>query len=127
MPDDGEKFPLSERILQAFTALSHWARIGESGCGKPLTWVKVVVLLLVVVLCPLFFLPIVLVRLAHTGRTGFRYGVAIRTTGHRVRVLQGRTADALGPVAARQRHRGGRVSPRSGRSPSSGPWWRQGP
>ncbi len=58
MPDDGEKFPLSERILQAFTALSHWARIGESGCGNPLTWVKVVVLLLVVVLCPLFFLPI---------------------------------------------------------------------
>ena len=80
MPDDGEKVPLSERILQAFTALSHWARIGESGCGNPLTWVKVVVLLLVVVLCPLFFLPIVLVRLAHTGRTGFRYGVAIRTT-----------------------------------------------
>jgi len=37
MPDDGEKFPLSERILQAFTALSHWTRIGESGCGNPLT------------------------------------------------------------------------------------------
>jgi hypothetical protein len=27
-------------------------------------------------------------------------------TGHRVRVLQGRTADAVGPVAAGQRHRG---------------------
>jgi hypothetical protein len=89
MPDDGEKFPLSERILQAFTALTHWASIGGSGtdgadrrrgCGNPLTWVKVVVVLLVVVLCPLFFLPFVLVRMAQMGRTGFRYGAAIRTT-----------------------------------------------
>lgn len=89
MPDDGEKFPLSERLLQAFTALSRWASIGGSGsdgtarrqgCGNPLTWVKLVVFLLVLVLCPLFFLPIVLVRLAQTGRTGFRYGVAIRTS-----------------------------------------------
>jgi hypothetical protein len=80
MPDDGEKFPFSERILQAFTALTRWASIGKSGCGNPLTWVKVVVMLLVFVLCPLFFLPIVLVRMAQTGRTGIRYGAAIRTS-----------------------------------------------
>jgi hypothetical protein len=79
MPDDGEKFPLSERLLQAFTALTRWASISGSGCGNPLTWIKVVVMLCVLVLCPLFFLPIVLVRLAQTGRTGFRYGAAIRT------------------------------------------------
>jgi hypothetical protein len=89
MPDDGEKSPLSERILRLFTALIHWASIGgsgtdgagrRSGCGNPLTWVKVVVILLVFLLCPLFFLPIVLVRMAQIGRTGIRYGAAIRTS-----------------------------------------------
>jgi hypothetical protein len=89
MPDDGERFPLSERLLQAFTALSRWASIGGSGpggadrrqgCGNPLTWVKLVVFFLVLVLCPPFFLPFVLVRLAQTGRTGFRYGAAVRVS-----------------------------------------------
>ena len=61
---------------------------------------------------------------------GVRPGVPVGT-GYRLRVLQGRTAYAVGPVAASQRHRGGRMrpdpEPSSGQSPSSKPWWRRDP
>ena len=94
MPDDGEKYPLSERLFlaynRAFTGLVRWATGGRpapgadgaarrQGCANPFILVKAVIVLLLIVLMPLFLLPMVLIRLAQVGQTGFRYGAAINS------------------------------------------------
>jgi hypothetical protein len=89
--DDEEKFPLPERIFLAFTAMSRWAgrgvAAGESpgsrvaarrrGCSNPLTLIRAVFFLLVLVLFPLFVLPMMVIRLAQVGRSGLRYGASV--------------------------------------------------
>lgn len=102
MPADSEKLPLTERLLYAFSAVSRWAGNGlasrpesdgaarRRGCAHPLTLVKVVVFLLVIVACPLFLLPMMLVRLAKVGQTGFRYGASVDiATGDQARWTHG--------------------------------------
>jgi hypothetical protein len=85
MPADAEKFPLPERIFLAYTAMSRWAGRGMAarpdgkrpGCAHPLTLIKGLIFLLVLVLLPLFMLPMLVVRLGQLGRTGFRYGASV--------------------------------------------------
>jgi hypothetical protein len=94
MPDDGEKYPLTERLFmaydRAFRAVARWATGGRSaadpdgaarrqGCANPFILVKAVIVLFVIVLMPLFMLPLVLVRLAQVGQTGFRGAAAINS------------------------------------------------
>jgi hypothetical protein len=100
MPSDGERTPLTERLLLAFSAVTRWAgqefatnpaadQPGQphrsrrprrrGGCANPITLFKIVVFLLVIVACPLFLLPLMLVRLAGVGRTGLRWGAAVDT------------------------------------------------
>jgi hypothetical protein len=88
MSADGERLSLTERLFAGFTGVSNWAGrdLDARGCAHPLTIVRVVVFLLVIVLCPLFLLPLMLVRLARVGRTGFRYGASVDiATGEQAR------------------------------------------
>jgi hypothetical protein len=89
MAADSDQLSPAERLIQAFATVTRWvskdlgsdARAGSGarprGCAHPLTLIKVVIFLVVVVACPVFLLPYVLVRAAQTGRTGFRYGASV--------------------------------------------------
>ncbi len=90
MPADDEKFPLPERLFLAFTAMLRWAArdlavrpdgtgrtVKRQGCLHPLTALRGLFFLLMLVLSPLFILPMLVVRLAQLGRTGFRYGASV--------------------------------------------------
>ena len=84
MPPDREKFPLPERIFLAFNAVTRWAASGSvtrpdspgsrRGCANPFALLKVLIFLVMILLFPLFVLPMMLVRLAGAGRRSFRYG-----------------------------------------------------
>jgi len=141
MPDDGEKFPLTERIFlgydRAFRGAARWATGGRSasgadgaarrqGCANPLILVKTVIVLVLIVLMPLFLLPMVLIRLAQVGQTGFRYGAAIRAShgtaarrGHGILPPLPDPAALSAGIATIASHD---PEPSSGQSPSSGPW-----
>jgi hypothetical protein len=90
MPPDREKFPLPERLFLAFNAVSRWATSGpvtspdspgsRRGCANPLALFKVLLFLLVILLFPLFVLPMMLVRLVESGRQSFRYGSSVDIT-----------------------------------------------
>jgi hypothetical protein len=79
----GEKFPLSDRMTNGFSAMVYWAMrdTGNSrnprGCSNPLGIVKNAFFVIFIILCPLFVLPLIFVRLAASGRTGFRYGASV--------------------------------------------------
>jgi hypothetical protein len=93
MPDDGEQYPLTERLFlaynRAFRGLARWVggrpapdtddAARRQGCANPLFLVKAVIMLVLIALMPLFLLPMILARLAQTGQTGFRYGAAIKS------------------------------------------------
>ena len=90
MPADREKFPLPERIFLVFTAVSRWATRGpitspdrpgsRRGCANPLALFKVLFFLVMILLLPIFVLPMMLVRLLGTSRQSFRYGSAVDIT-----------------------------------------------
>jgi len=90
MPADREKFPLPERLFLAYTAVSRWATGGSitspdspgsrRGCANPFALFKVVAFLLMILLLPIFILPMMLVRLLGSGRQSFRYGSSVDIT-----------------------------------------------
>jgi hypothetical protein len=128
VPADREKFPLPERIFLVFTAVSRWATSGSitspdsagsrRGCANPLALVKVLLFLLVILLFPLFILPMMLVRLLESGRHSFRWGSSVDVTagdearwGHGVlQAVPGDTVIRSGAVAIANRDPGFRVS-----------------
>jgi len=92
MPDDGEKAPLTERLWWGYTSVFRWITGGTSaqagsgdtarrqGCANPLILLKALIVLLLIALMPIFVLPMMLIRLAQVGQTGFRYGAAMKST-----------------------------------------------
>src|ERR1700722_18096180 len=105
MPPDREKFPLPERIFLAFNAVTRWAASGSvtrpdspgsrRGCANPFALLKVLIFLVMILLFPLFVLPMMLVRLAGAGRRSFRYGSLVDiAAGEEARWGHG----SLGPV-----------------------------
>lgn len=102
MAAEREKFPFPERIFLAYTAVSRWATSGSitspgrsgspdspdspdgpdsrRGCANPLALVKVLLFLVMIVLLPIFILPMMLVRLLESGRQSFRYGASADIT-----------------------------------------------
>jgi len=91
MPHGGEKLPLSERVFYGFTAVSQWAmrnnrRMRGRGCANPLSCLTTLIFLIVVVVCPVFILPMMLARFASMGLAGLRYGASVDvTTGDEAR------------------------------------------
>ena len=91
MSDGGEKLPLSERVFYGFTAVSQWAmrnnrRMRGRGCANPLSCLTTLIFLIVVVVCPVFMLPMMVARFASMGLTGLRYGASVDvTTGEEAR------------------------------------------
>jgi hypothetical protein len=92
---DGEKLPLSERVFYGFNAVSQWAmrnnrRMRGRGCANPLSCLTTLIFLLVVVVCPVFMLPMMLARFAQMGLAGLRYGASVDiTTGEEARWSHG--------------------------------------
>jgi hypothetical protein len=90
MTSERERFPLPERIFLAFTAVSRWATSGpltraddpgsRRGCANPLALVKVLLFFVMIVLLPVFVLPMMLARLAVSSRQSFRYGASVDIT-----------------------------------------------
>jgi hypothetical protein len=90
MAAEREKFPLPERIFLAFTAVSRWATSGSltsadspgsrRGCANPLALLKVLLFLLMIVLLPIFILPMMVTRLLQSSRQSFRYGASVDIT-----------------------------------------------
>jgi len=87
VPPDREKFPLPERIFLVFTAVSRWATSGpiaspgsRQGCANPFALFKILLFLLMILLFPIFVLPMMLVRLVQSGRQAFRYGSSVDIT-----------------------------------------------
>jgi hypothetical protein len=84
-----DKDPLTMRLFGVLPAVTRWAttspafqpsRPGERaarGCLHPVSLLKIIAFLLIIVLFPLFALPMMLARLAQLGRTSFRYSGAI--------------------------------------------------
>jgi len=84
-----EKVPLTERLYNLFFSVTRWASSGlptaspgaepksRRGCFHPLSLLKVIVVLLAVVFCPLFLLPIMLVRFAQTGRQTIKFSSSL--------------------------------------------------
>jgi hypothetical protein len=71
--------------------------VGRRGCAHPLTLIKVAVFLFVILLFPLFVLPMLAVRLAQLGRTGFRYSTSVDVaSGDRARWAHGTLPPAPG-------------------------------
>jgi hypothetical protein len=112
VPADGDQVPLTERLFYAFNAVSRWAGRGVNdaagtgegrrGCGHPLTLLKFVVFFLMLVLLPVFMLPMVLARLAQTGRTGFQYSAAVQLAqGEGARWAHGTLPPAASAAAIR--------------------------
>jgi hypothetical protein len=81
VPADRERLPFTERLFGSMTTITRWAGsdFGSEGrgCGHPLVWLKAIIFMLVMVCCPLFILPMLLVRLAQVGWTGIRYGTSV--------------------------------------------------
>jgi hypothetical protein len=87
----GEKLPLTERIFYAYSGVSRWLfkRSAESRAagsranrnstpwGGAITLIRVVIVLGVVLLFPVFMLPMMLARFALVGRKGLRYGASV--------------------------------------------------
>ena len=74
--------------MDVLSRLSKWATSGPAtepsadgeipkGCFSPLSIVKIVVFVLMIVLCPLFLLPIMIARLVRVGFTGLKESAAI--------------------------------------------------
>jgi hypothetical protein len=90
MAPASDKDTFTERLMTAPKAILSWAGPGSGsgsaakasglGCLNPLTLVRIVVLLLLVVLMPLYMLPLMLVRIATFGRSSVRYSSAIDMT-----------------------------------------------
>src|SRR5215469_15250336 len=53
------------------------ANSGSTPWGRVTGLIRIAIILTVVILCPLFMLPMMLARLAQVGRTGFRYGASV--------------------------------------------------
>jgi len=79
----GERDSLAVRLAAGPRAVWRWAATSlpepdsqaltsRGGCLHPFNLVKLAVLLTIVLLLPLFFLPVLLVRLVTVGRTGLR-------------------------------------------------------
>ena len=107
MVPNSDKDTFAERLVTAPRAMLRWAtpvsrpddggKASALGCLNPLSLVKIVVLLLLVVLMPLYMLPLMLVRIATFGRSSISYGSAIdMTSGEPARWGYG----ALDPAAA---------------------------
>jgi hypothetical protein len=87
MPTDRERFPFPERIFLAHNAVTRWAAsgpitssddpAGRRGCANPFALVKVLIFLVMVMLLPLFALPMMLARLLGAGRKSFQYGSSV--------------------------------------------------
>jgi len=86
MPGGGDKSPLSDRIWYGFIAVSHWAMGGMNrtgrdgkprGCGNPLYVIRLLIFLVVIIVFPVFLLPMILVRLSLVGMSGLRYGASV--------------------------------------------------
>jgi hypothetical protein len=94
MSDGGEKLPLSERIFYGFNAVSQWSirnnrtlrGDGRGGCANPLGCLTMMIFFIVLLLCPVFILPMMLVRFAQLGWSGLRYGASVElATGEEAR------------------------------------------
>jgi hypothetical protein len=109
----GEKLPLTERIFYGFTTVSNWvfrhsadsreadkrANRGGTPLGCVTGLLRIVIVLAVIILFPLFMLPMMLARLAQVGRSGFKYGASVAiATGEQARWGSG-TLPAAAPVA----------------------------
>lgn len=89
MPSGGDKSPLSDRIWYGFTAVTDWAGRNNAatagndeprpkrGCGHPFTIIKTLLLLLLIVLFPVFLMPMLLVRMSKLSWTGLKYGANV--------------------------------------------------
>jgi hypothetical protein len=112
MSDGGEKLPLSERVFYGFNAVSQWAIRNNRtlrgdgtgngkgrGCSTPLSCLAMLIFLIVVLLCPVFILPMMLVRFARLGFSGLRYGASVEvTSGEEARWGHGALQPVPGPA-----------------------------
>jgi hypothetical protein len=83
----GERESPSERVFSALRGTTRWAGSGglsqppgagrKGGCANPLNLIKLIVLLALVVLFPIFVLPIFLAWLVRRGRQAISYGSTI--------------------------------------------------
>ena len=87
----GEKLPLTERVFYVYSAFSRWlfnrsARSREAGTranrsgtpwGCAISLVRIVIVLTVIIVFPVFALPMMLARFALVGRKGLRYGASV--------------------------------------------------
>jgi hypothetical protein len=90
MPPDSDKDTFSEALLKFPSAVMRLVRLRDSsgrrpsqscwGCLNPVTIIKIVLLLLLVALLPLFLLPLLIGRMLKIGRTALRYSSVLELT-----------------------------------------------
>jgi hypothetical protein len=112
-----DRMSADEWLMSFLRGVTRWASTGAAttpagqsprGCLHPVSLLKLVVFLLVLVLCPLFMLPFLLIRLARFGVTGVKYSASVdMTSGEAARwgysvlepVAEGRyVQDGLGAI-----------------------------
>jgi hypothetical protein len=98
-----------ERYLAISRALMRWAKprsdrpASALGCLNPLLWIKIIVVLAVVVLMPLFMLPMLIGRLATFGGAAVRYSSVIdATSGEQARWGYGTLSPSADGASLRQ-------------------------
>lgn len=86
MPGGEDKSPWSDRIWFGFTAVSNWATRGMDsagrdgkprGCANPVYVVRALIFLVVIIMFPVFIMPMMVVRMSQVGMKGIRYGASV--------------------------------------------------
>jgi hypothetical protein len=82
----GDRDTVTERLVSGPQALMRWASAGLTpggsalGCLNPLTLFRFVLLLFLIALMPLYLLPMLVVRMATSGRTAVKYSATVGMT-----------------------------------------------
>jgi hypothetical protein len=91
MKANSDRASADEWLISFLRGVTRWASTGPAtappgekpdgrGCLNPISLLKIVVFLLMIVLCPLFFLPFLVVRIARDGRSSLKYSSRVEVT-----------------------------------------------